>query len=96
MPFSDGKHYMNPAYGRAVQRSRAAEAASEHDELGQQQPGTHWVTIEGHHVLIHETQGGRTPHGNQSQPGVPVRGFNSPPAKASEDLRSSSSTRPAA
>jgi hypothetical protein len=68
MPFIDDKYYMNPAYGRAVQRARAAEAASEHDESGQQQPGTHWVTIEGRHVLIHETQGGRTPHGNQSQP----------------------------
>jgi hypothetical protein len=38
MPFIDGKYYMNPAYGRAVQRGRAAEAASEHDELGQ--PGS--------------------------------------------------------
>ena len=27
MPFIDGRYYMNPAYGRALQRARAAEAA---------------------------------------------------------------------
>jgi len=65
MPFIDGRFYMNPAYGRAVERVRAA---SDQHELDHQHADAHWVTIDHRHVLIHETQSGRTPHGNESQP----------------------------
>ena len=62
MPFIDGRYYMNPAYGRALQRARAAEAASQLHETDQQEPGAHWVTIDGRHVLIQETQARRARH----------------------------------
>lgn len=51
MPFINGKFYMNPAYDRAVENARANESTD-----GDQ--GGHWVTIDGHHVLIQETKGG--------------------------------------
>jgi len=73
VPYINGRFYMNPAYGSAVEHVRAAEAASTHDKSGQQELGTHWVTIEGRHVLIHETQGERAPQGNQSQPRPPAK-----------------------
>lgn len=47
MPFVNGKFYMNPAYGRAIENARASESTD-----GDQ--GGHWVTIDGHHVLIQE------------------------------------------
>lgn len=49
MPFVNGRFYMNPGYGRNVERARAAEAISE-----RQEPNSHWVTIHGRHVLIKE------------------------------------------
>ena len=60
MPFINGRYYMNPAYGRQIEAAR--DAASNLHEPGQQEPGGHWVTIEGGHVLIHETQAGRGGH----------------------------------
>jgi len=57
VPFVKGRFYMNPAYGRAVERARSAEGSP--DQPAQQRPGPHWVTIEGHHVLIGEEQAGR-------------------------------------
>jgi rare lipoprotein A (peptidoglycan hydrolase) len=48
MPFINGKFYMNPAYGRAVERARDAEGGLPEDE------GGHWVTINGRHLLIQE------------------------------------------
>lgn len=69
MPLINGRFYMNPAYGHAVERARGAEATSNQHEPQQQDANAHWVTIDGRHVLIHETQGRRTPHGHQSQPG---------------------------
>ncbi len=44
MPFVNGRFYMNPAYGRAVEQTRGT----------QQEPNAHWVTIDGRHVLIRE------------------------------------------
>ena len=73
MPFINGRFYMNPAYGRAIERARrtsgiwseelpeSAGAPLQEQNLsnegapsdGQQQSsGEHWVTIDGHHVLI--------------------------------------------
>lgn len=53
MPFVNGKFYMNPAYGRAVEGARDSEGSpGQSDRNGQ---GDHWVTINGNHVLIHET-----------------------------------------
>lgn len=55
MPFVNGKFYMNPAYGRAVEGARDAESSpGQPDRNGR---GDHWVTINGHHVLIHEAHG---------------------------------------
>jgi len=48
MPFVNGKFYMNPAYGRAIERAR--DAAQNSSEAS----GEHWVTIDGRHVLIQE------------------------------------------
>jgi rare lipoprotein A (peptidoglycan hydrolase) len=56
MPFINGRFYMNPAYGRALEDARANEAASSQQDLQQQASGTHWVTIDGRHVLIQGTQ----------------------------------------
>jgi lysozyme len=42
---------MNPAQGRAVERARSG-----------QDPDAHWVTIDGHHVLIREAQAGQAQH----------------------------------
>jgi rare lipoprotein A (peptidoglycan hydrolase) len=57
MPFINGKFYMNPAYGRAIENARADEAASgQRDPQQQQVSGTHWVAIDGRHVLIQGTQ----------------------------------------
>ncbi|MGB8525082.1 MAG: septal ring lytic transglycosylase RlpA family protein [Candidatus Acidiferrales bacterium] len=56
MPFINGKFYMNPAYGRALEHARASEEASRHNESSQQEPDSHWVTINGRHVLIRGTQ----------------------------------------
>jgi hypothetical protein len=51
MSFINGKFYMNPAYGRAIENARANEST----DGGQ---GGHWVTIDNHHVLIQETKRG--------------------------------------
>jgi len=56
MPFINGRFYMNPVYGQAVENARAAEAASSPHEPQPHDPNAHWVTLDGHHVLIHETQ----------------------------------------
>ncbi|MGA8220212.1 MAG: hypothetical protein WB780_01065 [Candidatus Acidiferrales bacterium] len=59
MPLINGRFYMNPAYGRAVEAARAAENAPEHDGQDQKDEGGHSVTIEGRHVLIQKGQAGR-------------------------------------
>ena len=59
MPFINGRFYMNPAYGRSVDQARAAEAASNQPGPQQQDPNAHWVTMDGRHVLIHESQAER-------------------------------------
>jgi hypothetical protein len=51
MPFVNGKFYMNPAYGRAIENARANESTD-----GDQ--GGHWVTIGGRHVLMDDEQAG--------------------------------------
>lgn len=54
MPFINGRFYANPAYGRALEHARANSAP---DPSIAEDSDTHWVTINQHHVLIHE---GRT------------------------------------
>jgi hypothetical protein len=56
MPLINGKFYMNPAYGRALEDARAGEEASPHNGSSQQGPDSHWVRINGRHVLIQGTQ----------------------------------------
>ena len=59
MPWINGRFYMNPAHGRAVELARAAETAAQHPMPHEQQhDGTHWVTIDHHHVLIDEVHVG--------------------------------------
>jgi hypothetical protein len=54
---------MNPAQGRAVEFARAAETVAQHPTPHKQQhDGAHWVTINGHHVLIDETHPSRSRH----------------------------------
>ncbi len=57
MPFINGRFYMNPAYGRAVEQARTAAATSHPHQP--QDPNAHWVTMDGRHVLIREAQPGR-------------------------------------
>lgn len=57
MPFINGRFYINPAHGRAVEQARAAEATSHPHQP--QDPNAHWVTMDGRHVLIHGTQAAR-------------------------------------
>lgn len=55
MPFINGRFYMSPAYGRAIEKAREAEAPSQSDdsiERAQPNGDGHWVTINHHHVLI--------------------------------------------
>jgi hypothetical protein len=59
MPFINGKFYMNPAYGRALEAARARDETSGPADRQREDPGVHWVTIDGRHVLIQETQAGR-------------------------------------
>lgn len=59
MPFVNGKFYMNPAYGRAVEGARDAEDLPGQPDRNDQ--GDHWVTINGNHVLIHEGQDAGAP-----------------------------------
>ena len=61
MPFINGRFYMNPVHGRALERARAADGSS--TERAQRQ-GARWVTIDGRHVLIQQAQEERAPHEN--------------------------------
>jgi hypothetical protein len=61
VPFINGKSYMNPAHGRALERARSAEK----NPNAPAQNGTRWVTIEGRHVLI---QGAQTRQRDMTQP----------------------------
>ena len=65
MPFINNRFYMNPAYGRAIQKARIAKPGIETSRDAQpsgaqdaQRPnsGGHWVTIDHHHVLIDGTR----------------------------------------
>lgn len=75
MPFINGKFYMNPAYGRALENARASEATSSQPDRQQRDSGAHWVTIDGRHVLIQETKGGGAEH--QAQKPLPHSGHAS-------------------
>ncbi len=62
MPFINGKFYMNPAYGRAVEHLRLRGAtpikgAAQQAEVREDgDPDGRWVTIDGNHVLIQGAQ----------------------------------------
>jgi hypothetical protein len=87
MPFISGKFYMNPAYGRALERARRTNQiwSEEIPVFTGSSPGgqgfkndgslspthrqnsdAHWVTIDGHHVLIEGTQAGQARVNNQT------------------------------
>lgn len=69
MPFINGKFYMNPAYGRAIEAARAREGNSSQAHRQQEVSGGHWVTMNGRHVLIQETQPGRVRADPDAKPG---------------------------
>lgn len=60
MPYIDGRYYMNPRYGAAMERGRQSEgdAHASAQDSGQGQAhsdsGGHWVTINHRHVFIYE------------------------------------------
>lgn len=77
MPFINGRFYMNPAYGRAIERARTANQIWSEEipgltgsslreqnfandvspsETHRKDSDAHWVTIDGHHVLISGTE----------------------------------------
>lgn len=60
MPFINGRFYINPAYGRAVETARLAEQRQRRAKDESETGGSHWVTIDQRHVLIHEPDGQRT------------------------------------
>lgn len=58
MPFINGKFYVNPSYGRALEAARLAGLTppqNDSTERDQQDQGGHWVTIDHRHVFIRET-----------------------------------------
>ena len=62
MPFINARYYMNPAYGRALERAHAPQSEPSTlqgapQSVQQDQPGEngHWVTIDHRHVFIDET-----------------------------------------
>jgi len=57
VPWINDRFYANPAYGRAVERARSAETNADEPEAG-----THWVTIDGHHVLMERQHTTGGPH----------------------------------
>ena len=58
MPFVNGKFYMNPAYGRSVELARVAELRRDRAHAADNDADAHWVTIDHHHLLVHEQQRG--------------------------------------
>lgn len=54
MPFVNGRYYMNPFYGRALEAAREAENRASDRDAGEPDANGHWVTIDHRHVLIHE------------------------------------------
>ena len=57
MPFINGTFYANPTYGRAVEAARAAEE----EQPDPNKEDGRWVTIDGHHVLLNDSQAKRQP-----------------------------------
>ena len=55
MPFISGRFYMNPAFGRSIERSRAADANRPEPRAQDQD---RWVTLAGRHVLIQTSEHG--------------------------------------
>lgn len=56
MPLINGKFYMNPAYGRALERVRQPDANTETPVQQDQAADNHWVTIDHRHLFIEETR----------------------------------------
>ena len=54
MPYVNGKFYMNPSFGRAVENARRAAATSH--QYDQRDHEARWVTIAGRHILIGKAQ----------------------------------------
>lgn len=71
MPFINDRYCMNPVYGRALERARAADddrLARRQNDARRQDEGGHWVTIDQRHVLIHDARGARLQQGVEPAP----------------------------
>jgi|GEM_PF-3222192 len=68
MPFINGRFYLNPVYGRAIEHARASQAMLPEPDFSA--TDVHWVTINHRHILIHEPFGQRA-HGarHEASPG---------------------------
>lgn len=79
MPIINGRFYINPAQGRAVERARIAQAERSavpgHHEQEQEQSG-HWVTINSRHVLIDEAQAGPASRSTRDRIAATARKYN--------------------
>jgi hypothetical protein len=60
MPFINGRYYMNPAHGNAVERARYTKINAPAPQAHGQTSGAHWVTINDRHILIRDRAGVRT------------------------------------
>jgi hypothetical protein len=65
MPFINGRYYMNPVYGRAVELARDTETAR--DDSQSEGQDSQWVTIGGRHVLIQPMQARDPQHKNSEK-----------------------------
>lgn len=74
MPFINESFYMNPAYGRGVEFARLREQASRRGATDHQDDNAHWVTINGQHVLILDTQPGQEYHRHSERQPLPASG----------------------
>lgn len=58
MPFINGRFYINPAQGRALEAARAANPAvhAQPSQAARDGNAGHWVTIDGRHVFIEDSR----------------------------------------
>ncbi|MFZ0519723.1 MAG: hypothetical protein WAL95_01790 [Candidatus Acidiferrales bacterium] len=78
MPFINGKFYMNPSYGRAVEhvrlRGATIKGAAQQAEASEDgDPDGYWVTIDGNHVLIEQTSKRKAQHKQIRTAGLSAR-----------------------
>lgn len=73
MPWVNGRFYANLLYGRALERARefdrdkaSPDSKDRQLESREADANAHWVTVNGHHVFINETEHGTKQRGLQT------------------------------